>query len=89
MDVRTQVIAKTVTSLMQHMLNCSEWWDFMDYVDWDAIDCDVPDDLLQEDIDALLESEPLQEIMRKTNDFFDREMTRQSEDFETMVRNIH
>lgn len=88
MDVRTQVIAKTVVKLMESMSQNSNWDGLMDYTDWDTFDCEIPDDLLNEDLDALLKSEPIKEIMRKTNEFFEKEMTRQSEDFETMVRNI-
>lgn len=88
MDVRTQVIAKTVVKLMESMSQKSKWDELMDYTDWDTFNCDIPNDLLSEDLDALLESEPIKEIMRKTNEFFEKEMARQSEDFETMVRNI-
>lgn len=79
----------TVVKLMESMSHNSNWDRLMDYTDWDTFDCEIPDDLLNEDLDALLESEPIKEIMRKTNEFFEKEMTRQSEDFETMVRNIH
>lgn len=88
MDIRTQVIAKTVAKIMESMSQNSNWDELMDYTDWDTFDCGIPDDLLNEDLDALLESEPIKEIMRKTNEFFEKEMTRQSEDFETIVRNI-
>lgn len=88
MDVRTQVIAKTVIKVMENLSQNTNWHGLMDYTDWDTFDCHVPDDLLEEDLDALLESEPIKEIMRKTNEFFEQEMTRQSEDFQTMVQNI-
>lgn len=88
MDLRTQVIAKTVVKVMENLSRNQNWHGLMDYTDWDIFDCNVPDDLLDEDLDALLESEPIQEIMRKTNEFFEKEMTRQSEDFQTMIQNI-
>lgn len=88
MDLRTQVISKTVVKLMGSMSQNSHWHRLMDDTDWDTFDCEIPNDLLNEDLDALLESAPIKEILRKTNEFFEKEMTRQSEDFETMVRNI-
>lgn len=81
MDIKTQVLTKLISQIVDNLFNHQNWDPMMSYTDWGVINFEIPHEDITSKIQKLLQSKEYMDLIHYGNQFYDEAVAQEAQEF--------